>query len=139
MLVERVLDELRVTEVRAGRAAALVERGARRHGAGVQSHRDVEFLGEREVRIVFRVAQRVAGVLRRDLAEHAKLSGRERLAQHGEVRQRCVLRAANARARDEPCRVVVAPPEGRGEPVAVAAADHALHDVVALHLGQAGG
>jgi len=40
---------------------------------------------------------------------------------------------------DEAAWGVVAPVDGRLEPVAVAAADDALDDVVAVHLGEAGG
>jgi hypothetical protein len=103
----------------------------------VDRHRNVEFLGEREVRLVQRIAERAAGVLGGDLAEHAQRAVGERPAHDAELGQRNLLGAAHAGGRDDELRGRIVPVPRSGQPIAIATADHAAHDAEPLHLGQA--
>ena len=70
--VEHVLDEDGVGEGDAEAGAARIVGNPWRTGTGVQRHRDVQLLGEREVGLVPRITECRAGVNRGDFAEDAR-------------------------------------------------------------------
>ena len=77
------LELQRVPESGAVFRIAAHMRATRRPLAQVHAHRDVELFGQGEIRLELRVVEAHAAILRADLGEHGKVTGREVFLQLG--------------------------------------------------------